>query len=587
MLAKVTNTNSIDHLGFDITFKHLIVTLDKLSFVGVVVPKHQLLPPDLSLLLASGSLNWSFPCKFQEEQHVIEGEIPTSELAIDLSFKIYFNNIQCPWVEMRLDLTQLDDQIVWTNYFSGYKRLMPGLNVGGLAKRILNTVEVFHTGNAPSQFSVFCNHVRSPDFVVHMARLSRHGRFPGVTSQDDGVVLGSRLCVDWNILMIQEAKQRLFVFQGVTSCDAVFIPGLNKLIIVCHITPENILSCLRELSLTPEFYQLDGSCSFHGYLVGHARPYHCNYDSLLALQRILDEGELLPEDNIFSKDDEAFIDLSSGLGLTQKHKIQAKTSLNAMTESKCVYLLKLGVFFGLQPPDKHSLHLVNTADTLLRQFASTSSNLSSSGALNFLEECQPLLWVGITGQKRSWLEQIEGTVAILEKLYEHYPKLGVIFDGWTPPLVSSHRSDYHSNESRKDNDVIQEIIKRLSFRKDGRFGIIAGLPMHEKIRIGMSVDLFMANYTTGSINIARICQKPGVGHMSNKMVPHKYQHIHYRTKEIDMTLVKDESDPHKPTGYINYSFPWQAMYNKLLEILTELDIKPSKPFAFLSIPKDR
>ena len=165
-----------------------------------------------------------------------------------------------------------------------------------------------------------------------------------------------------------------------------------------------------------------------------------------------------------------------------------------------------------------------------------------------MEESQPLLWVGITGQKRCWLEQVEGTAAILNKLYEHYPNLGVVFDGWTPPLVSGDRSDYHRKESRKDNDVIQEIIKKLPSQKAyGRFGIIAGLPMLEKIRIGMSVDLFMANYTTGSINIARICQKPGVGHMSNKMVQiHKAQHIHYCTKVIDHGISrKTNADPEK------------------------------------------
>ena len=108
--------------------------------------------------------------------------------------------------------------------------------------------------------------------------------------------------------------------------------------------------------------------------------------------------------------------------------------------------------------------------------------------------------------------------------------------------------------------------------------------MQEKIRIGMSVDLYMANYTTGSINIARICEKPGVGHMSNKMVPSKFQHIHYRTKEIDMQFVKDECDPEKPTGYINYSIPWQVIYNKLLDILAELSIEPVKPSVPLHIP---
>ena len=586
MLAKITKTNSVDHLGFNIALKHLSVSLDKLSFVGVVSPKYQLLPPDISLSLSSGSRNWSFYCHVQADHHIIEGEIPTNELDLDLSFKIFFNNIQCPWMQMRFDLTHLDAQTLWTKYFSGYKRLMPALNLGGLAKRILSTVEVFHSGNPPSQFSAFCGLVRRADFVVRMAQLSRHARFPAVISQEDGVVLGSRLCVDWNILMIQEAEQRLFVFQGVTSCDAVFIPGLNKLIIVCHITPENILSCLRELSLTPEFYQLDASRSFHGYLVGHARPYHCNYDSLLALQRIRDEGELLPDDALFSKDDEAFIDLGAGLGLVQKHQIQTKANLNKMTKAKDGYLLKLGVFFGLQPPDKYTLELADTADSSLRLFASTNSTLSSSGALDLLEECQPLLWVGITGQKRSWLEQVQGTAAILNKLYEHYPRLGVIFDGWTPPMINGDRSDYHRAEARKDNGVIQEIIKNLTFRKEGRFGIVAGLPMLEKIRVGMSADLYMANYTTGSINIARICRKPGVGHMSRKMEPHKFQHIHYSTKEIDIQLVQDECDPDKPTGYINYSLPWQAVYNQLLVILHELKIESNSSVLPLPIPED-
>ena len=121
--------------------------------------------------------------------------------------------------------------------------------------------------------------------------------------------------------------------------------------------------------------------------------------------------------------------------------------------------------------------------------------------------------------------------------------------------------------------------------RQGRFGIVAGLPMLEKIRIGMSVDLYMANYTTGSINIARICQKPGVGHMSNKMADHKAQHIHYCTKVIDQELVKDQSDPENRVGYMDYSLPWQAIYNQLLEILIELKIEPVTPLVPLIFSK--
>ena len=582
MLAEILKTNPIDQLGFNITLKNLSVTLDKLKFFGVVSTQQQLSPPGLTLLLRSGSRKWSFCSNLQGNNHVLEGEVLTKDLDANVSFELCFNNIQFSWIEMRLDLTQLNDAAKWSSYFSGYMKLMPDLNLGRLAKQILNTSEVIHAGAPSGQCSDFCNQVRRPDFVVRLARLRRHGRFPAVTAKDDGVVLASRLVSAWNILMIQEAGQRLFVFQGVTSCDAVFIPGLNILIIVCHITYQQILQCLRELSCTPEFFQINKPRSYLGYLVGHSRPYHSNYDSLLALQRIREEGELLPEDALFSKSDEAFIDLGAALGLVQEHQIKTKSALNQMTEAEEGYLLKLGFWFWCdQKPDYRSFELASNVDKSIRQFANTNSILSTSGALDFMEECQPLLWVGITGQKRCWLEQVEGTASILNTLYEYFPKIGVIFDGWTPPLTSS---DYHRTEARKDNEIIQKIIKKLSFRKSGRFGVIAGLPMLEKIRVGMSVDLFMANYTTGSINVARICQKPGVGHMSRKMANHKSQHIHYHTKEIDTELVQDQGDSHTLAGYINYSVPWQVIYNQLLDILSDLNIQPSKPTELMSVP---
>ena len=68
------------------------------------------------------------------------------------------------------------------------------------------------------------------------------------------------------------------------------------------------------------------------------------------------------------------------------------------------------------------------------------------GCHRSFEDSEPLVWVGITGQKRCWLEQISGTVHILNKLYEYYPNLGVIFDGWTPSLECSK---HHRKEALK------------------------------------------------------------------------------------------------------------------------------------------
>ena len=72
--------------------------------------------------------------------------------------------------------------------------------------------------------------------------------------------------------------------------------------------------------------------------------------------------------------------------------------------------------------------------------------------------------------------------------------------------------------------------------------------------------------------------------MSRRMMVDKDQHIHHQTRIIDPEYIQDQSDPHTPTGYIDYSIPWQAIYNSLLEILIELPIKPVKILEPLIIP---
>ena len=249
--------------------------------------------------------------------------------------------------------------------------------------------------------------------------------------------------------------------------------------------------------------------------------------------------------------------------------------MNSRTAQENIYLLQLGFWFHTRAEDPALRPLAAAVDGPLRKAALRDSELEVIGALKQLERCRPLLWVGITGQKRSWVEQVEGTAALLNALQKRYSGLGVIFDGWTPPL---HNTDYHRQEARNDDRVIQKIIKRLTFNTRGRVGVVAGLPLLEKTSAGLRVDAFLANYTTGSLNVARICAKPGVGHMGRRMAESKHQHIHHHTREISADLVQDVSPPGTATGYVDYSLPWEALHSALLEVLDE---------ALKGAPKDR
>ena len=104
MLAEILKTNPLDHLGIHVTLTHLSFTAEKLVFAGTVVSEHQLSPPGLSLVLSSDTSRWSFRSVFKEDRLVFEGDIPTKTLSRDVSLTILFNNIQCLWMEMRLDV---------------------------------------------------------------------------------------------------------------------------------------------------------------------------------------------------------------------------------------------------------------------------------------------------------------------------------------------------------------------------------------------------------------------------------------------------------------------------------------------------
>jgi len=569
---------SLRDLGLGANLEHLSHGSGQLQLAGGV---QGTLEPSVGLLLESGELHWHWPL----EQGRFAGSLPAAALGDELLISLRRGEQQCPWVAIRVLRATPAEVEQWRAFFAGEAPALPVPELERISHCALLQTAVQRLGDRPAPLAAFCERAASQELVVEAARLRHQGQFPSVLGEGPGRILASRLVLNWNLLLVQEGRQRFVVFQGVSSSDAVLLPGLNLLLLVCHLEAGAARTCLAILSRTPEFFTPCQPARFGGYLVGHSRPYHCFYDNLLALQAVRETGALQPSDALFSKEDEAFVDLGRCLQLPQAHERRSQAELNALTEENHLYLLQLGFWFHTRAEDPELRRLAAAVDAPLREAARADSQLEAIGALTQLEHCWPLLWVGITGQKRSWVEQVEGTAALLNALQKRYPNLGVVFDGWTPPL---HSSDYHRREARNDDRVIQKIIKRLSFKTRGRVGVIAGLPLLEKVRVGLSVDAFVANYTTGSLNVARICAKPGVGHMGRRMAASKHQHIHHHTREIPAECVQDVSDASTPTGYVNYSFAWEEGFAILLEILEAAknggESKPSPRSPSLTTP---
>jgi hypothetical protein len=169
---------------------------------------------------------------------------------------------------------------------------LPGPELERISHCALLGTTVQRGGDRPAPLAAFCDRAASQELVVEAAQLRHQGRFPSVLGQGPGQILASRLVLNWNLLLVQEGEQRFVVFQGVSSSDAVLLPGLNLLLLVCHLEAGTVRTCLAILSRTPEFFTPSQPARFGGYLVGHSRPYHCFYDGLLALQAVREAHQL-------------------------------------------------------------------------------------------------------------------------------------------------------------------------------------------------------------------------------------------------------------------------------------------------------
>jgi len=471
----------------------------------------------------------------------------------------------------------------WLDFFSCKQDKLPLDELESTAKEAIQDIQVFAPTSPPPQLCTFSETAASRDHLLAIVEHNKRSEFPSIYGLHNGLIMGCKLIHNWNLLYIQEGGRRIVVFQGVSCCDAILIPSDRILLIICHIDVSMVQSCIASICCRSEpFSEFVRPRNFGGYLVGHSRPYHCLYDSLIGFQAVRSAGLFEELDMFFSRKGESFFAINQCLDLTNEYRIEETEEINRHCDATKTYVLYLGLWVQDAVENSPNRLLAEHLDCQLVTAARLYSDLNRSRGLKKLIRSRPLIWIGVTGQKRSWIDQVDGIANILNHLHQVYPSMGVVFDGWTSPLEPDR---YHKTESRNDDQIIKKICSKLNFKPKNRIGILAGRPLLDKIRVGLEVDAFISNYTTGSMNIARICKRPGVGHMSMRMMASRGPHIHYHTIEIDSKWITDELAEGKPTGYISYSIPWQVIYNALIQVMASSEkLAQSKPLRPIPIP---
>ncbi|QZO01169.1 hypothetical protein [Chenggangzhangella methanolivorans] len=124
----------------------------------------------------------------------------------------------------------------------------------------------------------------------------------------------------------------------------------------------------------------------------------------------------------------------------------------------------------------------------------------------------PTVWFEVRTNDRFWTNQVEGVAAIANRLAETYPGLQIVTAGWSKPLAGQVK-DYDLKMIEQDRQVAEDIKSLLD---DGiAFTDVTGWSPTEKAAAAISIDLYVAVYSSGIIFTSCIAQKPGVIFGSN------------------------------------------------------------------------
>ncbi len=417
-----------------------------------------------------------------------------------------------------------------------------------------------------------------------------------------------------SLRFIDEDKT-FFLMQIVATADALFLPEAH--ILIALEPAHSVTGFWVERLYIKLFCQFTELCAyaknsknnqFLGFVASHHRPAHYYYEVFPAVYEIYHK---LHDVTFISRvPDLDFNDLSFLFDDCQYLKLTSD-ELDNKTRANQGWVMHVGVS-RLQRLHRYGLYL---ADQALIAKVLASPTATALFKAKQVAGCYPLVWVGIEGQKRCWIEQIDGYAYMLNQLAQHYPNLGVVIDGWTLPFTPSEKSLL---EADKDRAITDTLIQKL--KKTIKSTVVVGETSNTKLFVGYRVDFFICNYATGSLYVSRMLEKPGFCHWGHALAKltsragmqiHPNRHVYLLPKhlthdmpEFSLTVydktktlmtkmlaaMKKQSAPKdmvkRNAGAVSYSIDKQEFYSFIDQHLPQvLANKPStKVDLFIELP---
>lgn len=362
-----------------------------------------------------------------------------------------------------------------------------------------------------------------------------------------------------NFLFFSCDEDPFVVIQHVTMLDAIYFPNTNKLYTLGHFSAGLFEECILTVrkNLKDIVKNDPAAPGVLGSLVVAAnRPFHFYNDTLPALSMIEDRGYLPRVPQILTLDTCSYFPIEKIYGSSKKIKYSNSDSINAENAARGSFSLRLAVNANLLPPNDRK-----RADDQLLACLPEITTPAVRDRISALTQHFPVLWCGITGQKRSWTQQVEGLASVINGLRAAWPNLAVVLDGWTVPLQPTAGDRV---EIERDMEVAHALEAKLP---PGTVKVMTiGMTSAEKIAIGQACDLFVANFGSGSIHVARFARAPGVSHINTRFP--RTGHVHTHTIEVPEEFVTDLPAPENTSlDAVSYSVSPDVILRLVVQVL--------------------
>lgn len=365
---------------------------------------------------------------------------------------------------------------------------------------------------------------------------------------------GSITIDDYNYLIFSENDTPYFVVQHINVACIIFptlLLAINISVEQWSITAINNLKYLYLFFSQKESSEknvISSPAIFKGIHISQSRPYHTIYD---VLQGIYSLREKIPASehtkiNFLINDKMSFFPDEVYSGILNSNNLD----FFHYASKELFFNNGYSLFPSVQYSTLKNKEIIERVSLLLVNQAKSLAPIKKS-------EFEYVLWVGISTEKRSWLEQKDGWKNILNELSKKSNIL-VVIDGRTFPMTATD----HDRKIKTNED---NIFSYLTLNcPNVTFLNAIGMRALEKIMLATNVDIFITSYATDSIYPSCIAKRQGIVYSPHQISGQKYLHIHHNIIEVDQLKVKSIPNDHSLPWYsVSVSIDW----HELLELI--------------------